>query len=227
MNEPRTSPETRTVELPTAYRRVLYYELNGESNGAELARLTGYSPQRVWSIRNLPEYKEVLAQLQREVDERVVQGAADLGRRFNKESVEAAEKIFSLRDTAKKEEVQLAASKEILDRAPDAPKSHKVVDQNVRGFILQVTDKVAERLIGAMSPYEKELGGARGLNAMREKAREVIDVGAPVGEKEGGGKETILVSPDATDEGDIYDDWFDEREIGESESEEEEREGES
>jgi hypothetical protein len=127
----------------------------GRLTNIEIAEKYDLNPNGVSLIRSTPMFKELVREITRDITERAVQRTADLAGRLDSLAPKAVDTLEYLNTRAEMETVRLGAAKEILDRAPNAPKARKVVEQETRGIILQIS---AEAFQG-MRDAAREAGG--------------------------------------------------------------------
>jgi hypothetical protein len=118
---------------------------------SEIAEATGYAPNYIWRIQNeLPQYPSVVSDFKREIAERVVEDTADAITMFNRKVPDMINNLEDLALNANKEGVQLRATMDWLDRAPDAPKRvsrQENTEERKIIFSLQQTENVRAALI--------------------------------------------------------------------------------
>ena len=89
----------------------------------EIEEATGYSYNHIWRIQNeIPQYKVLVTDLKKQIQDQVVAGTVDNITRFNSKVPIMTDNLEELALYAKKAGVRLSATKDWLDRAPDAPK---------------------------------------------------------------------------------------------------------
>jgi predicted RecB family endonuclease len=89
----------------------------------EIAEALGYSPNHVWRIQNcLPGYRVLVDDLKHKIQERYVEEVVDAVTKLNSKVPVMIDNLENLALSAKRDGVRLSATKDWLDRAPDAPK---------------------------------------------------------------------------------------------------------
>jgi transcriptional regulator with XRE-family HTH domain len=164
--------EPRKIKnFKSAHEIVALLEARGCSD-AEIAEATGYSNNYIWRIRNeLPEYALALSDFKREIQERVIDDTADAITKFNSKVPVMIDNLENLALRANKEGVQLKATTDWLDRAPDAPKrvsreehseERKIVfsiqqSENMKDALVDIgADEVVELLEGEGFEVEQQ-----------------------------------------------------------------------
>lgn len=106
----------------------------------EISQQTGYAINRISTFRHHNEaYIAKREELLRQIEARTVDRAVDLALQFDEIAPEAFETVRELNRDAEMETVRLNAAKEILDRAPSAPKSRKFVGgEGSGGVVIQL-----------------------------------------------------------------------------------------
>jgi len=92
---------------------------------AEIAQATKYSEDYVGTLRGDTLIRLKVREISDEIEAKRIQSVTDLGMFFNNAAIEAASGVLDLARSAEMENVRLGACKDILDRAPDAPKAVK------------------------------------------------------------------------------------------------------
>jgi len=90
---------------------------------AELREIYDLSPQGLYKVRSQHEYKVLVAELRREVQDRTIDREVFLITRFNQLAPDAVDTIEDIMRGGEKDSDRLKASEMVLDRAPDAPKA--------------------------------------------------------------------------------------------------------
>lgn len=108
--------------LKASHLLVAYMEAGGQSYVAIKNRLKK-SDTWLTHVRQSPEYTEALTMAKRDIADRLVAQAVDLGQKLDDESENSVNTIIEIRDTDQElGSTRLKAAVEILDRAPNAPK---------------------------------------------------------------------------------------------------------
>lgn len=111
-------------ELSSFHQMIAYKDAVGKGPTA-IAQELGCSVQTVYNARGVPEYVALVESVKREIRERLVDNAARVQEAYNEEVMPAFETTRELHKGADSDAVRLGAAKDILDRAPDAPKVQK------------------------------------------------------------------------------------------------------
>jgi hypothetical protein len=115
----------------------------------DIADKYDYAYNRISIIFQHPLMRELVAKYQGEIAGKATEKAANLAVRLDGLAPRAVDKLAELMDKSEMDTVQLAASKEILDRAPSAPKARKVVESDQRGVVLQLPVATLENMLKA------------------------------------------------------------------------------
>lgn len=117
------APTNRKIQnLKPAHEIVALLEARG-CTITEIAEATGYNYNYIFRIRSeVNEYPMVLAEFKREIQSQVVEKTANAITMLNSKVPKMIDNLEALALTANKEGVQLRATMDWLDRAPDAPK---------------------------------------------------------------------------------------------------------
>jgi hypothetical protein len=114
------SPKLKT--LKNSHEIIALLDARGCSD-PEISDATGYAVNHIWRIRNeLPEYKVLLSEIKRQIQEQVIDNTADSINAWNARVPVMRDNLEDLALRANKEGVRLSATRDWLDRAPDAPK---------------------------------------------------------------------------------------------------------
>lgn len=116
----------------------------------QIAQEVGLSPGRLHVVRTSGLYQVFIEGIRREVREKVTDRASQLVDAFNEEAMPAFDTVQELHRNADTDNVRLGAAKDILDRAPDAPKIVKNVGQIDARTIIQLPVKVAEGMVDTL-----------------------------------------------------------------------------
>jgi len=118
----------------------------------EIALQTGYSVDTISRLRQNPLYVLRRDEFRRQIEQGIIERAIDLGRKFDLEAHKAFETLRQLCKSADSDAVRLNAAKDILDRAPNAPKARKITESPGQvGLILQIGAPVVEGMKEALS----------------------------------------------------------------------------
>ena len=115
-----TTPKLKT--LKNSHEIVALLDARGCSV-PEISDATGYAKNHIWRIQNeIDEYKVLVAEFKRQIQEQVIDGTADSINAWNSKVPVMRDNLEELALRASKAGVRLSATKDWLDRAPDAPK---------------------------------------------------------------------------------------------------------
>ena len=100
--------------------RALMRELLGGATNTQAAARCGFTVQRVIQLKNSELFMNELNRMEGELDGKVIEGIADdtasVSDMIRDAAPASAEKLISLRDNAKSEQVQAKSAMELLDR---------------------------------------------------------------------------------------------------------------
>jgi len=171
--------ENATRKMTPAYETVALLVARGLRN-AQISDVTGYHPNYVWRIKTETEgFDALVAEFKREIQDNMIDEAADISRVFNDEVVGMAENLKSLAYTAQKEGIRLNATKDWLDRAPDAPKriqrnetseEHKIIFgltqvENMKAALVDVGESETVELLEGIDYEEQSVEKGNVVNA--------------------------------------------------------------
>jgi hypothetical protein len=112
---------------------------------------TGYNPSRLSILMNHNAlFRAKVAQIQREIEERLIDRATTFGEQVDLMVPDALATVEELNMFAEQEGVRLGAAKDILDRAPSAPKVVKRQESKVEGVVVQIGLQALEGMKKAM-----------------------------------------------------------------------------
>ena len=116
----------------------------------QIADKVGCSVATVTKVRKNPAFKLKKAEIQHRVEEELIREAGNLALRFDLEASKAFDTLVALHTGAEAENVRLGAAKDILDRAPNAPKSQKLTDGTAQGVTIVLGAPAVEGMVEAL-----------------------------------------------------------------------------
>ena len=103
----------------------------------EIESKLGKSHGYVYQLRQKVEYRDLVGENHAEIARRYVDGAADVVGLFNEQIRPSVATLIEVRDNrAEKASDRLKASKEFLDRAPEAPKARREMES--QGIVISI-----------------------------------------------------------------------------------------
>jgi len=137
----------------------------------EIAEVVGYSPNNVRHIRRTnPHYVAYVKELREQLTSEVIAKTADLATRFDLEAPEAFETIKDLHKHSEMDTVRLGAAKDILDRAPNAPKIKQHIEGRDSHIILQLGVAQVEGIKEALA----DVGEREGIELLEGEGYEQV-----------------------------------------------------
>ncbi len=127
MTEQYSNPRLPTKFSPR-HRKIAIMIAGGFTNKEILAAVGG-SDTYLSELKQWPQMQQEVEQYSRQIEEKAIDKAADLVAKFDDESPKAFKTVRSLHREGNSEAVRLRAAKDILDRAPIAPKT-KAIHEN-------------------------------------------------------------------------------------------------
>ena len=149
----------------------------------EAGKTAGYAASRISILKNQNEsFIAKVDEFRKEIEERLLNNT-NLVEMFNREAPRAFETLKELHSMAENENVRLGAARDILDRAPIAPKTIKVNEGNSAGgtFIqlsLKETENIMETLesVGEGDVIELLEGGDGEYAARMDREIEITKI---------------------------------------------------
>lgn len=120
----------------------------------QIAAKTGYTREVIYNIRSSPLYKVEVAEIRKRIEDEAISGVVELPRKFDEEAPEAFNTIKHLHKKAESEPVRLNAAKDILDRAPNAPKIRQYIEGGGGNVTLQIGVKQMEAINEALDDVD-------------------------------------------------------------------------
>lgn len=137
---------------------------------AQIALKVGCSVATLTKVRKNPAFKLKKAEIQHRVEEELIREASNLALRFDLEASKAFDTLVELHTGAEMETVRLGAAKDILDRAPNAPKPQKLTDGTPSGVTIVLGAPVVEGMMEAL----KDIGESETIELLEgEGFREI------------------------------------------------------
>jgi hypothetical protein len=159
--------------MNSKHEMIAHVDAMNVHSAAEIASMFGIEVNTVYQIRLRPDYKLAKKQAEEEIKERLIAQASDrvemLNEAFNNEAMPAFETVKSLHKMADKDATRLNAAFGILDRASDAPKVLKNVQNIDNRTIIQIPIKTMNEANKAL----KEIGREDVIDLLPMRSREV------------------------------------------------------
>lgn len=115
----------------------------------EIVEEVGISKSALARLKDNQLYQAKVAEIQREIEDRLITNASDWGYRVDKEAERAFETLQHLHEHAENESVRRRAAVDIWDHAPNAPRAAGVGDAG--GVVIQIA-------VGALEGMKEALG---------------------------------------------------------------------
>ncbi len=143
-------------KLNNKHKLAALLEARGELNVTEIAEAVDLSLPRLSTVRNQSvEYKLLVEHYRAELVDRTLDEAAKLIADFNTAAPGAFKSLDSIhKDTGAREGARVAAAKEILDRAPIAPKKRIEGDSKEAGIHIHLGVQSMENIRNALEDVE-------------------------------------------------------------------------
>ena len=148
MNKP-LQPRT-PAKLSNKLQHAALLEARGELSYAEIAERISITQAYLSKKRSEPQYKLLVKQHQKELENRHYDASAMLQKKFDDEAPAAFETVAQLHKRADRDTTRLGAAKEILDRSSIAPAKIVGRESGEGGVTIQIATKKLEQIFGAL-----------------------------------------------------------------------------
>lgn len=152
----------------------------GKTN-KEIAEIVGFTPGTIAKWKKSGKFRLMLAEAEQELRSKLFEKAISLHEQFDIMAPRAAEIMEALMDHAETDNVRFNAARDILDRAPSAPKSQKHIEEKTSTH-LHLSLKVTECMREAIEDVEE------------------ADIVELIGDDHGKSDEIIVISLDGDDD---------------------------
>lgn len=143
-------------KLNNKHKLAALLDARGEMNAKEIAETVGLHQSRLSVIRNKSiEYKLLVEKYRSELVDRTLDASAELLADFNKAARGAFKSIDAIhKDTGERGGARVAAAREILDRAPIAPKKRTEESAEGGGIHIHLGVQSMASIRGALEDVE-------------------------------------------------------------------------
>lgn len=144
------------TDANTIFMLVAFLEANGRNN-KEIASEMGISVSSVAKAKAHKLYPACVANMRDHLAEHAANRAVSLAEEFDEEAYSAFGTVKELHKHASMETVRLGAAKDILDRAPSAPRARKY-EESAPKMIIQLGVSAVENMRQALSDGGAKVG---------------------------------------------------------------------
>jgi hypothetical protein len=143
-------------KLNNKHKLAALLEARGELNITEIAEAVDLTLPRLSTVRNnSTEYKLLVERYRSELVDRTLDEAARLISDFNKAAPSAFQSLDAIhKDTGARDGARVAAAREILDRAPIAPKKRTETDSKEAGIHIHLGVQSMQNIRAALEDVD-------------------------------------------------------------------------